>query len=507
MKNQNAVLAGVLVLLLGGMSYRLSVMSRARPATSGATSEGAAHDGLWCAEHGVAEADCFLCDPSLVQARGPCVEHGVPEAMCTRCHAKLEPVFRSIGDWCQEHGLPESQCTTCNPTRAAPPAPERDLSVVHDPDGADRSQRAPSATCLTHTLRVRLRTPEVANRVGLDVVAVDRRPFREVLTCNARVDWDATRYAHVAARAAGAVHAVAVDLGSQVAEGDVLVTLDSPAVGEAEASFAEALALARLWTKQHEREVSLAERGVGTQRAVLEAETKKVEAEVALLRARQRLTNLGVAQARQAELEAGAAPDPLLHVRAPFAGVVVERHAVPGEVVDQGEPLLLVADPARMLALVDVPEQDHARVKVGQSIVLMVDALPGQTFGGKLDWVSPELDERTRTVTARAVLDNVEGQLRAHLFGKVRITLHHDEAVALVPREAVQWEGCCNIVFVRLSDVLYEPRKVTLGCATETSYEVVDGLEQGEPVVTTGSFLLKTEILKGSIGAGCCEGE
>jgi cobalt-zinc-cadmium efflux system membrane fusion protein len=180
---------------------------------------------------------------------------------------------------------------------------------------------------------------------------------------------------------------------------------------------------------------------------------------------------------------------------------------VPGEVVDQGEPLLLVADPARMLALVDVPEQDHARVKVGQSIVLMVDALPGQTFGGKLDWVSPELDERTRTVTARAVLDNVEGQLRAHLFGKVRITLHHDEAVALVPREAVQWEGCCNIVFVRLSDVLYEPRKVTLGCATETSYEVVDGLEQGEPVVTTGSFLLKTEILKGSIGAGCCEGE
>lgn len=503
--NRNAILALTLGLLLVGGAYRWSVLS-ARHA-HGPSSAGA-HAGEWCAEHGIAEADCFVCSPGLVQARGPCVEHGVPEALCTRCHPALEAPFRAIGDWCQEHGLPESQCLLCNPASGpAPPAPERDLTIVHDPEGADRSQRPPSPTCLTHTLRVRLRTPEVARRIGLEVVATARRPFREVLACNARLAWDAGRYAHVAARAQGVIHEVAVDLGERVAAGQPLVTLHSTAVGEAEAAFVEALALAALWTKNHAREVSLAERGVGTQRAVLEAETKKVEAEVAVTRARQRLANLGVGAERQRALEAGEAPGPLLVVRAPFDGEVVERHAVQGEVVEAGAPLLVVADPTRLWALIDVPEQDHPRVRVGQPVVLTLEAPRGEPISTRIDWVSPELDPRTRTVTARAALHVPEGGLRANVFGKARITLHHDDDVVLVPQEAVQWEGCCNVVFVRRSETLYEPRKVTLGCATPGGYEVVAGLGPDEPVVTTGSFLLKTEILKGSIGAGCCEGE
>ena len=77
----------------------------------------------------------------------------------------------------------------------------------------------------------------------------------------------------------------------------------------------------------------------------------------------------------------------------------------------------------------------------------------------------------------------------------------------IVPREALQWDGCCNLVFVRHSDQLYEPRKVKLGYETDRFYLVDSGLRAGEEVVTTGSFLLKTEIMKGNIGAGCCEVE
>ena len=77
----------------------------------------------------------------------------------------------------------------------------------------------------------------------------------------------------------------------------------------------------------------------------------------------------------------------------------------------------------------------------------------------------------------------------------------------VVPESAVQWEGCCNIVFVRKSETVFEPRKVQLGMATGTVYEVLRGIEAGDEVVTEGSYLLKTEILKGSIGAGCCEVE
>ena len=89
--------------------------------------------------------------------------------------------------------------------------------------------------------------------------------------------------------------------------------------------------------------------------------------------------------------------------------------------------------------------------------------------------------------------------------GDRRSAVRDHYAATVVPVDAVQWEGCCNVVFVRRSDVLYEPRKVTLGVNTGTVYEVLRGLRPGEEVVTQGSFLLKTELLKGSIGAGCCE--
>ena len=75
----------------------------------------------------------------------------------------------------------------------------------------------------------------------------------------------------------------------------------------------------------------------------------------------------------------------------------------------------------------------------------------------------------------------------------------------VVPKDAVQWEGCCNVVFVQKSEAVYEPRKVNLGIDAGNVYEVLGGVSAGEVIVTQGSFLLKTEIMKGSIGAGCCE--
>jgi len=115
------------------------------------------------------------------------------------------------------------------------------------------------------------------------------------------------------------------------------------------------------------------------------------------------------------------------------------------------------------------------------------------------------VDAQTRTLKARAELANPDGLLRAGMFARAIITEAKEDPVLVVSKEAVQWEGCCNVVFVRRSDVLFEPRKVRLGCEIDGFLEVQDGLSDGEEIVTTGSFALKTEILKGSIGAGCCE--
>ncbi|MEK7775266.1 MAG: efflux RND transporter periplasmic adaptor subunit, partial [Candidatus Zixiibacteriota bacterium] len=117
------------------------------------------------------------------------------------------------------------------------------------------------------------------------------------------------------------------------------------------------------------------------------------------------------------------------------------------------------------------------------------------------------LDMQSRTGTVRAkVLTAPEG-LRAGELGRIRIHQRDDRQIVLVPRDAVQWEGCCNVVFVRESSDRYRPRKVQLLNGDGPVYEVVSGVHAGEDVVVGGSFLLKTELKKSSIGAGCCEVE
>jgi cobalt-zinc-cadmium efflux system membrane fusion protein len=192
-------------------------------------------------------------------------------------------------------------------------------------------------------------------------------------------------------------------------------------------------------------------------------------------------------------------------VTASFPGLVVERHAVVGEVVDSSQPLFAVADVSRMWALLDVYESDMREVRPGQPVILRVDGLPGESFPGYITWVSAQMDPQTRTLQARAEFDNRYGHLRANMFAQAVVSVRDRHESVVVPQSAVQWEGCCNVVFVKKSETEYEPRKVHLGSSTGTVYEVLSGVKPGEEVVTQGSFLLKTEILKGSIGAGCCE--
>ena len=194
-------------------------------------------------------------------------------------------------------------------------------------------------------------------------------------------------------------------------------------------------------------------------------------------------------------------------LRSPAAGRIVERRAVVGEVVEQGDALYTVADLSTMWLMMDLRERDLALVRVGLPVLFTVDGLPGHAFDGVVAWISDEVDDRTRTVSVRANLPNDKRLIRANMFGLARIIVHDNDEVLSVPSEAVQTDGCCQLVFVEQDETLYEPRKVALGAAANGHVEVLAGLVSGESVVTAGSFLMKTEILKTNIGAGCCEVE
>ncbi|MFH2055090.1 MAG: efflux RND transporter periplasmic adaptor subunit, partial [bacterium] len=149
-------------------------------------------------------------------------------------------------------------------------------------------------------------------------------------------------------------------------------------------------------------------------------------------------------------------------------------------------------------------EQQLSHVTVGQSLTFASDGRGLDRVGGQIIWVSRFLDPHSRTGTVRAeVIDSQHG-LQASGFGRVSIGIPDGLDVVLVPKGAVQWEGCCNVVFVKESIDRYRPRKIRFGAGAGPYYQVTSGLKPGEDVVVGGSFLLKTELKKTSLGTGCC---
>jgi cobalt-zinc-cadmium efflux system membrane fusion protein len=204
----------------------------------------------------------------------------------------------------------------------------------------------------------------------------------------------------------------------------------------------------------------------------------------------------------------GMEPDDLLsrfELKSPVAGRIVERAVAVGESVDARDVLFVVADTSTMWLMADLYERDLIQLRLGLPVFFTVDGMRGVGFEGKLTWISSQVDDRTRTVRVRADLPNPDGLLRAKMFGNARIVLHDNEEVVTVPVEAVQTDGCCQLVFVQESQTVFQPRKISLGTSVNGVAEVIKGLEEGERVASTGSFLMKTEILKSNIGAGCCE--
>ncbi len=244
---------------------------------------------------------------------------------------------------------------------------------------------------------------------------------------------------------------------------------------------------------------------VSTERELLEAETRLTENKIALSRAGQRLQNLGLSEAEITHIEETPERATKLALAAPFAGTIVERSAVVGEVVTISQELFTIADLSLMWVLLDIYEADLKHVRPGQPVTLELEGLPGVTREGLLTWISTYVDPRTRTMKARAEVANPDGLLRAGMFVQAAVKIRDQVAAVMVPKTAVQWEGCCNVVFVKKSEMIFEPRKIRLGYETEGWFVVEEGLAAGETIVTAGSFLLKTELLKESIGAGCCE--
>lgn len=409
---------------------------------------------------------------------GELCEHGVLASICTRCNPALIAVFRSHGDYCEEHGFPESVCPVCHPERGGRPAQE----VEENEGPADG-------------MRVRLASPAIAERAGIAVVRVPEPSSEASIDATARVAYDPARVARVGPRAPGVVREVVVDLGSRVTAGTVLAWIESAEVGADRSRIAAAESRVAVAESARERQTSLGTAGMASQSAVQasEQELAAARAELAALRASLRVVGGRGGSGRYA-------------LSAPIDGMLTRRDATPGSYVDTEHALFEIVETSRMIAELAIPEQDLARVAVGRRVELRVDG-SDRAHEGVLDYVAPEIDPHTRTALGRVVLENPDGALRANLFADARIFVPAERPAFRVPREALQIAGEAPMVFARIAPDLYEVRRVTVASEGEGTVDVIGRLEAGEEIVTTGSFLLKTETMRDSIGAGCCEEE
>jgi cobalt-zinc-cadmium efflux system membrane fusion protein len=441
-------------------------------------------DGDWCEEHAVPMSQCLKHNPNLTftAAAAPadwCKEHGVPESKCTKCNPRLVAKFVQAGDYCREHGYPASVCPLCHPE--LPEAVGQKGPVFPEPG-----------------TKVRLASAATVADVGIETRRAEKRRFGRALDVVGQLEFNQNRLAQLSARGDSVVVEVKVDVGDEVKAGAPLVVLASSSVGGDQARVPAARARVANAETALARERQLAERGISPRREVEEAERELAEARAELDAASSALAAAGAA--------AGDTGGRYV-VRAPFAGTVVARHAVAGKTAPAGEDLVDLADLSTMWAQLEIPEAEAGDVHPGQPVRLVLEGMRGQTLEARISRVSASVDPGSRTVRARVELPNPRRTLKAGVFVRAQISVAEEHDALLVPRDAVQAAEGRSVVFVRKGDTLFEPVAVQLGAGDDEVVEIVSGLEPGAEVVTIGAFLLKTEIMKESIGAGCCEVE
>jgi cobalt-zinc-cadmium efflux system membrane fusion protein len=363
----------------------------------------------------------------------------------------------------------------------------------------------------------------VLRRAGVVLARVEERPMVERVSAYGVLDYDQTRYAHLSTRAPGIVWRVLKTVGNEVKKGDVMAIIDASDLGKAKADFLLDLVQLSVRTKNLQQlqssPVSMPER------TVRDAEAAVRETRVRLFNDQQALINLGLKvriedfsnlpeqqAARQLrvlglapELLEGhdpeALPATLLPMKAPFEGVVVNRDIVNGEKVAplHDRPQFVLADVRLLTMLIEVRLEDVGRVAVGQEIMFHPDD-GGDSFAGKLCWLSVEADSKTRTVKARADLPNPDGRLRPQTFGTATIQVRSRPHALAVPGEAIQSDGQNPIVFVQVGERAFEARQVELGITEGKYTEIRKGVRAGELVVRAGSHVLKAELFKDRIG-------
>lgn len=339
-------------------------------------------------------------------------------------------------------------------------------------------------------------TTEEAERAGVKVEEIKPQQLGETVVVTATIRPDQDRLARVAPRTEGRVTTAEAKLGDRVNAGQALATLDSVAVGEAHAAWAQAQSELRIAQADFKRAETLIADEIIPRKDYLRAQADRDKAAAALRAATDRLRLVGGAPG------ASGTGVSRFAVTAPFAGTVIEKKATLGELASPSEPMFTVADLSRLWILADLPESALAKVRVGANAKVTVPAYPNETFSGRVGHIGASLDKETRTVAARIEVLNADGRLKPEMFATATIeAIGEKRETMTLPDAAIVLMQGQPTVFV-YEQGAYAMRVVEPGDRIGGRTVLKSGLKAGEQVVTAGAYALKARKQKSQLGGG-----
>ncbi|MSS73167.1 MAG: efflux RND transporter periplasmic adaptor subunit [Candidatus Latescibacteria bacterium] len=326
-------------------------------------------------------------------------------------------------------------------------------------------------------------SPERQQLIGVRMDVVERRPLNKAIRAGGRVDYDERKVAHIHTRIEGWIKKLFVDYtGQLVKKHQPLFTIYSPELVATQEEYLLALRAKRSLQGNPFQDVAS---GSAT---LLEA-------------ARRRLLLWEISEAQIAELERTGRPLMEVVIASHSDGFVIEKKALEGMRVEAGEDLYVLADLSGVWVYADIYEYELAPVRVGQEATVTLNAYPGEAFRGKVVYIYPYVEAQTRTARVRVELPNPGWRLKPGMFADVEIRTERGEGL-VVPGSAVLDSGERKVVFVDRGEGRFEPREVQLGGRAGEDFEVLQGLSEGERVITSANFLIDSESqIKAALGA------
>lgn len=324
--------------------------------------------------------------------------------------------------------------------------------------------------------------PEKQQLIGIKTSPAQTMELKKIIRTVGIIDHDQTKEVHVHTKVSGLIEQLFVTYdGQHVKKGEPIYSIYSPDLVSTQEEY-----LLAIRNEERLRTSSLLEIQQAA-KALLEA-TKR------------RLLLWDVSEKEIKEIEKLGKPKRAVTFYATITGVTMEKRVVVGEWFDVGGELYHFVDLTNVWVIANIYEYELTLVKAGQEAIVGFSYLPGEVFKGKITFIDPHLDMKTRTAKVRIELPNERHRLQPGMFANVNIEIALGEKLA-IPESSVLDTGTRKIIFLDRGEGKFEPKEVQLGQKAEGYYEVLSGLSQGDKVVTSGNFLIDSESqLKAALG-------